>query len=191
MGISREQALECFQSDDLIGIGMEANAMRRRLHPEGVVSYAVEGAIDCAALASGARVEGNAAEASLDGLYKTIAETVERGSTGVHLRGGIGCSLKGREMEWFEGLLRGVRQRFPALRIEGPSATEIVALAKDRGHEVRETIARLRWSSARERRWSSASTRLPRCANSRRRRAALRPSSRWLSRSLAVESWIP
>jgi len=144
MGISREQALECFQSDDLIGIGMEANAMRRRLHPEGVVSYAVEGAIDCAALASGARVEGNAAEASLDGLYKTIAETVERGSTGLHLRGGIGCSLKGREMEWFEGLLRGVRQRFPALRIEGPSATEIVALAKDRGHEVRETIARLR-----------------------------------------------
>ena len=31
MGISREQALDCFRSDDLIGIGMEADAVRRRL----------------------------------------------------------------------------------------------------------------------------------------------------------------
>ena len=30
------------QSDDLIGIGMEADAVRRRLHPEGVVSYVID-----------------------------------------------------------------------------------------------------------------------------------------------------
>ena len=39
MGISRQQALDCLRSDDLIGIGMEADALRRRLHPEAVVSY--------------------------------------------------------------------------------------------------------------------------------------------------------
>lgn len=39
MGISRQQALDCFRSDDLIGVGMEADAVRRRLHPEGVVTY--------------------------------------------------------------------------------------------------------------------------------------------------------
>lgn len=39
MGISAQQALDCFRSDDLIGIGMEADAIRRRLHPDGVVSY--------------------------------------------------------------------------------------------------------------------------------------------------------
>ena len=49
MGISREQALDCFRSDDLVGIGMEADAVRRRLHPEGVVSYAMGCTIDCAA----------------------------------------------------------------------------------------------------------------------------------------------
>ena len=49
MGISREQALDCFNSDDLIGIGMEADAVRRGLHPEGVASYAIERKIDCAA----------------------------------------------------------------------------------------------------------------------------------------------
>ena len=42
MGISREQALECFGSDDLIGLGMEADAVRRRLHPEGVATYVVD-----------------------------------------------------------------------------------------------------------------------------------------------------
>ena len=42
MGITRQQALDCFASDDLIGIGMEADAVRRRLHPEGVVSYIID-----------------------------------------------------------------------------------------------------------------------------------------------------
>ena len=42
MGISRSEALDCFASDDLIGIGMEADAVRRRLHPEGVVSYVID-----------------------------------------------------------------------------------------------------------------------------------------------------
>lgn len=41
MGISKEQALDCLKSTDLIGIGMEADAVRRELHPEGVVTYAV------------------------------------------------------------------------------------------------------------------------------------------------------
>ena len=45
MGISRQEALDCFQSDDLIGIGMEADAVRRRLHPEGVVTYTIDGRI--------------------------------------------------------------------------------------------------------------------------------------------------
>jgi cyclic dehypoxanthinyl futalosine synthase len=39
MGISRQLAIDCFRSDDLIGIAMESDALRRRLHPEGVVTY--------------------------------------------------------------------------------------------------------------------------------------------------------
>ena len=42
MGITRQQALDAFESDDLIGLGMEANAVRRRLHPEGVVTYIID-----------------------------------------------------------------------------------------------------------------------------------------------------
>jgi cyclic dehypoxanthinyl futalosine synthase len=53
MGISREQALECLKSDDLIGLGMEADAVRRRLHPEGVATYVVECEAECAPVLTG------------------------------------------------------------------------------------------------------------------------------------------
>ena len=40
--ITREEALDLFRSDDLIGIGMEADRIRRQWHPEGVVSYIID-----------------------------------------------------------------------------------------------------------------------------------------------------
>jgi cyclic dehypoxanthinyl futalosine synthase len=40
--MTRAEAIEMFQSDDLIGIGMAADAIRRKLHPEGVVSYIID-----------------------------------------------------------------------------------------------------------------------------------------------------
>jgi 2-iminoacetate synthase ThiH len=42
MPISRAQALDYFHSPDLIGLGFEADAVRRRLHPEGVVTYIID-----------------------------------------------------------------------------------------------------------------------------------------------------
>jgi cyclic dehypoxanthinyl futalosine synthase len=42
MSLTKQQALEMFRSDDLIGIGMEADAVRRKLHPEGVVTYIID-----------------------------------------------------------------------------------------------------------------------------------------------------
>jgi cyclic dehypoxanthinyl futalosine synthase len=42
MSLTKQQALEMFQSDDLIGIGMEADAVRRRIHPEGTVTYIID-----------------------------------------------------------------------------------------------------------------------------------------------------
>ena len=40
--ISRKEALDLFDSPDLIGIGMEADSIRRKWHPEGVVSYIID-----------------------------------------------------------------------------------------------------------------------------------------------------
>jgi Thiamine biosynthesis enzyme ThiH and related uncharacterized enzymes len=42
MSLTQAQALDLYRSDDLIGIGMEADAVRRRLHPEGVATYIID-----------------------------------------------------------------------------------------------------------------------------------------------------
>ena len=42
MSLTRQQALDYFNSPDLIGLGFEADAVRRRLHPEGVVTYIID-----------------------------------------------------------------------------------------------------------------------------------------------------
>ena len=40
--MTRHEILDLFASDDLIGIGMAADAVRRKWHPEGIVSYIID-----------------------------------------------------------------------------------------------------------------------------------------------------
>ena len=42
MSLTKAQALDLYASDDLIGVGMEADAVRRKLHPEGVATYIID-----------------------------------------------------------------------------------------------------------------------------------------------------
>jgi len=123
MGISREQALDCLRSDDLVGIGMEADAVRQRLHAEGVVTYAV-----------GCEIEVGGG-ATLEGVCRRIAEAVDAGGMGVRLKLRAGCDV--------EGMVLGIRRGFPELWIEGVTAAEIRSMAVGSGVGVRETIARL------------------------------------------------
>jgi cyclic dehypoxanthinyl futalosine synthase len=132
MGISREDALDYFQSDDLIGIGMEADAVRRRLHPEGVVSYTIEARINY----------GNPADSNgFEHIDNRIANIVAMGGTGVILQGKVTPALT---IAWFDGLFREIKKRFPALWLHSLSASEILAIAQQSGFTVQDTIARLR-----------------------------------------------
>ena len=141
MGISREQALECFRSDDLIGLGMEADAVRRRLHPEGVVTYAVGCSLDCAALLGG----GAGAEARVDAACAEIEAAVRNGATSVRLLSGADVVRDGMYgPAWIEGVLRELRRRVPAAWIEGLPAAKVAEIAVRCGISGREVIARMR-----------------------------------------------
>jgi cyclic dehypoxanthinyl futalosine synthase len=131
MGISRKDALDCFQSDDLIGIGMEADTVRRRLHPEGVVSYTIDGRIDYTKAANGAGFEH---------ISEKIANIVEMGGTGVMLQGEITPT---HTIAWFDALFRIIKQRFPSLWLHSLSASEILTIAKHSGSTVQDTVAQL------------------------------------------------
>src|ERR1700760_66419 len=131
MGITRKDALDCFQSDDLIGIGMEADAVRRRLHPEGVVSYTIDGRIDYTNAVNGA---------GLEPLLEKISEILAKGGTAVTLQGDV---TPAHSIAWFDTLFRTIKQRFPALWLHGLSATKILAIAKLSNSSLQDTIARL------------------------------------------------
>jgi cyclic dehypoxanthinyl futalosine synthase len=132
MGISRKEALDCFASDDLIGIGMEADALRRSLHPEGVVSYTIDGRVTYTESATGA---------GFDRLCEDISNIIELGGTGVMLQGEVTPALT---ISWFDGLFRRIKQRFPAIWLHSLSASEILAIAEHSGVSLHDTIARLR-----------------------------------------------
>ena len=152
MALTKAQAVELFQSDDLIGIGMEADAVRRTLHPEGVVTYIIDRNINytnfcteyCTFCAFYRPLKGPKAKEGyildFDTIYEKIRETVELGGTGVLMQGGLHPDLK---IDWHEQMLRGIKQRFK-VHLHCYSASEIIAIAEYSGLTIRDTISRLR-----------------------------------------------
>ncbi len=153
MSLTKQQALEMFESDDLIGIGMEADAVRRKLHPEGTVTYIIDRNINytnfcteyCTFCAFYRPLKGPAAKEGyildFDTIYEKIRETVELGGTGVLMQGGLHPDLK---IDWHEKMLRGIKQRFPQVHLHCYSASEIIAIAEYSSLSIRDTILRLR-----------------------------------------------
>jgi len=127
--------------------------VRRRLHPEGVVSYIIDRNINytnfcteyCTFCAFYRPLKGKmAAEGYIldfETIYDKIRETVEMGGTGVLMQGGLHPDLK---IDWFEKLFRGIRDRFPTVWLHCLSASEILAIAEYSELSLRDTIMRLR-----------------------------------------------
>ncbi|MGO9242779.1 MAG: cyclic dehypoxanthinyl futalosine synthase [Bryobacteraceae bacterium] len=144
------EAAELFRSDDLIGIGMAADALRRKLHPEGIVSYIIDRNINytnfcteycsfCAFYRPMGHQEGYVH--GLDVILEKIQETVDLGGTGVLMQGGLHPDLK---IEWYEELLSAIKRRFPEVWLHCFSSPEIQNIAQVSGLDLEATIARLR-----------------------------------------------
>lgn len=148
--MTREEAADLLRSPDLIGIGMAADAVRRRLHPEGVVSYIIDRNINytnfcteyctfCAFYRPMGHAEGYILPTET--VLEKIQETVDLGGTGILMQGGLHPDLK---IEWYEDLLRAIKRRFPRVHLHCFSSPEIVNIAEVSGLGLRDTIARLR-----------------------------------------------
>ncbi|MBX9601120.1 MAG: dehypoxanthine futalosine cyclase [Bryobacteraceae bacterium] len=148
--MTRAEAIDLYQSNDLIGIGMAADAVRRKLHPHGVVSYIIDRNINytnvcteycsfCAFYRPVGHAEGYVHPKEV--IFQKIQETLDLGGTGILMQGGLHPDLK---IEWYEDLLRSIKQRFPRIWNHCFSAPEIMNIAKVSDLTVRDTIARLR-----------------------------------------------
>ena len=147
--MTRAEAIDLFHSDDLIGLGMAADAVRRRLHPDDVVSYIIDRNINytnfcteycsfCAFYRPMGHKEGYLL--SQETIFAKIQETLDLGGTGILMQGGLNPDLK---IEWYEDLLRGIKERFN-IWCHCFSAPEITCIAEVSGLSIRETLIRLR-----------------------------------------------
>jgi cyclic dehypoxanthinyl futalosine synthase len=147
--MTSQEACELFRSPDLIAIGMAADALRRKLHPEGVVTYIIDRNINytnfcteyctfCAFYRPLGHAEGYILPKEV--IFQKIQETIDLGGTGVLMQGGLHPDLK---IEWYEGLMRSIKQRFK-IHLHCFSSPEIVNIAEVSGLSLRATIERLR-----------------------------------------------
>ncbi len=149
MRFSSAQAFAMLESDDLIGLGMEADAVRRRLHPGNVITYQIDRNINytnfcteycsfCAFYRPAGSPEGYVQP--LESIFQKIDETLALGGTGILMQGGLHPSLK---MDYYVNLLTRIRERYPTLHLHCFSAPEILNIADLCGMTVRDVIARL------------------------------------------------
>ncbi len=128
---------------------MAADALRRKLHPEGVVSYIIDRNINytnvcteyctfCAFYHPVGHAEGYVL--GKQALFDKIQETLELGGTGILMQGGLHPDLK---IDWYEDLLRSIKQRFQ-IHLHCFSSPEILNIAEVSGLSIRDTMARLR-----------------------------------------------
>jgi cyclic dehypoxanthinyl futalosine synthase len=150
MGITHDQALDYFQSDDLIGVGMAAHEMRKKKNDPRVVTYQIDRNINytnfcteycsfCAFYRPMGSPEGYVL--SFETICEKIDEMLTLGGTGILLQGGLNPDLK---LDYYENLLSSLKRRYPRVHLHCFSAPEILCIAEISGLSVRDTIARLR-----------------------------------------------
>jgi len=147
--LTQQQARDLFASDDLIGVGMEADAVRRKFHPEGIATYIIDRNINhtnfcteyctfCAFYRPMGHKEGYVL--SFDEISQKIQETIDLGGTGVLMQGGVNPDL---DIVYFENLFSGLKKKFD-IHLHCLSAPEILEVANVSNLSIRDTIARLR-----------------------------------------------
>ena len=147
--MTHREAVDLLQDCDLIAIGMAADSLRRKLHPEGIVTYIIDRNINytnfcteyctfCAFYRPMGHEEGYLLPDEV--IFEKIQETIDLGGTGILMQGGLHPDLK---IEWYEDLMRSIKRRF-RIHLHCLSAPEIVNIAEVSGLSIRDTIARLR-----------------------------------------------
>ena len=147
--LAAADAVRLLESHDLAAIGRAADAVTRRLHPEPYRTYNIDRNINytnvcsavcdfCAFYRSPKSPEGYILDREV--LLAKIEEMVAVGGDQILLQGGMHPGL---QLEWYEELLRDIKDRFPQVNVHGFSPPEIHALTKVSKRPLREVLERL------------------------------------------------
>jgi cyclic dehypoxanthinyl futalosine synthase len=148
--ITEEEALDLLEHGELTRLGALADLVRRRLHPDRVVTYVIDRNVNytnvcnafctfCAFYRAPHHEEGYVL--SVEELTAKVAETYRLGGNQILLQGGHNPALK---IEWYEDTFRRLKEAFPDLWLHALSAPEIVHIRKVSRLTLEETLRRLR-----------------------------------------------
>ncbi|GAB5443419.1 MAG: cyclic dehypoxanthinyl futalosine synthase [Fuerstiella sp.] len=148
--LTAEEGEALLKSHDLPAIGAAANAVTERLHPEPFRTYNIDRNINytnaCTAVCDFCAFyrppdHPEVYVLPIETLLQKIRETVDLGGEQILLQGGLHPKLP---LEWYEDMLRAVKERFPQLNIHGFSPPEIHHFTKIARLPLQTVLERLR-----------------------------------------------
>jgi cyclic dehypoxanthinyl futalosine synthase len=147
--LSPEEALFLYQSAPTWWLGRMADLVRRRKHPEGIVTYIIDRNVNytnvcvarcnfCAFYRPVGHSDGYVL--SFEEIFRKIDETIALGGVQLLMQGGHNPDLP---LEWYEDLFRAVKARYPDFKLHALSPPEVVHLSRLSKLTAPEVIARL------------------------------------------------
>jgi cyclic dehypoxanthinyl futalosine synthase len=148
--LSFDDIVALLKSPDLLSIGMTANEIRFRLHPEPIVTYVVSRNINytnvcvdycsfCAFYRPPGHKEGYVLP--LEVILQKVQEAVELGATQILMQGGLNPDLR---LDWYCNTFAAIKERFPQIWLHCLSPAEILYIAELEEMSVREVLLKLR-----------------------------------------------
>jgi cyclic dehypoxanthinyl futalosine synthase len=149
--IDPDEGLALFQHADLLTLGELANTVRKRLHPERLVTFVVDRNINytnicvnkCKFCAFYRNEDSpDAYVLTKDEIFRKIEETIAQGGTQILMQGGVHPDLG---IDYFEDLFSSIKARF-TIQIHSLSPAEITFIAKKADLSILDTLKRLKKS---------------------------------------------
>ena len=146
--LSPDDAIRLYEQASTLDLGAAADARRRALHPDGIVTYIIDRNVNytnvCVTrckFCNFYRPPGNKEGYTLsrEVLARKLQETVDLGGVQILLQGGLNPDLP---LTWYEDLFRWMKANFP-LAIHGLSPEEIRYIAEIENLPIRAVIERL------------------------------------------------
>src|SRR5215210_5581678 len=148
--LSTEDCTRLLESNEIARIGVAADEIRQRRHPEGVVTYIIDRNINytnvcnvvCTFCAFYRRPGApDTYVQTIDEICARIDETIALGGTGVLMQGGLHPDFG---LEWYEDLLRTLRAKYPTFQLHCFSPPEIHNIHLISGLSYEEIMTRLK-----------------------------------------------
>jgi len=134
--VSAAEALALYRGAPTHVLGRLADAIRRRKHPEGVVTYIIDRNVNytnvciarcnfCAFYRPVGSSEGYVL--GFEEIFRKIDETIAVGGNQFLLQGGHNPDLP---IQWYEDLFRAVKARYPTFRLHALSPPEVLHISR-------------------------------------------------------------